>query len=339
MGRHPRPPAPRLPRHRRLARPPLRQPRAQHRRIQDAPECAARRDHPCQRSGRRAGHRVRAADARQPRRRARCRDRYRHRDPGPHGARVRHPARARRRPRGGGCLRGRARHPRGRRPAAARDAFGHRHRCLRSGRLHDGQRRRSEHSGPPPVTARLPFPEAWRVVLVMDPCAGRGHGREKSRPFDACRRSRRNAAAHLCHMALMQILPALRRPISSPSRGASASCSGCVGDHFAAGSGRRFTSPQVAEALAFAESVGLPGVGQSSWGPTGFVLLPTIGPCAQWVADAQRRFGGPLRCAFVWWRPATMATVVSFTTTPASDRTRRPPARCPAETLSAMRKP
>ncbi len=45
-----------------------------------------------------------------------------------------------------------------------------------------------------------------------------------------------------------------------------------VGDHFAPHQGGRYASPAVADALARAAARGVPGYGQSSWGPTGFLL-------------------------------------------------------------------
>ncbi|MGH6944524.1 MAG: GHMP kinase, partial [Geminicoccaceae bacterium] len=46
-----------------------------------------------------------------------------------------------------------------------------------------------------------------------------------------------------------------------------------VGDHFAPAQGGRFASPAVTDALAWLEAEGIPGIGQSSWGPTGFALV------------------------------------------------------------------
>jgi len=46
-----------------------------------------------------------------------------------------------------------------------------------------------------------------------------------------------------------------------------------VGDHFARAQGGRFTSAKVADALLELEREGAVGLGQSSWGPTGFCLV------------------------------------------------------------------
>ena len=50
-----------------------------------------------------------------------------------------------------------------------------------------------------------------------------------------------------------------------------------VGDYFAPAQSGRFTSPAVSEVLAWLEAEGITGVGQSSWGPTGFAILADDG--------------------------------------------------------------
>ncbi len=64
-----------------------------------------------------------------------------------------------------------------------------------------------------------------------------------------------------------------------------------VGDHFAVAQGGRYTSPAVAEVLRWAEAEGFAGVGQSSWGPTGFVLTASADDAEELVRAARRRFG------------------------------------------------
>ena len=95
----------------------------------------------------------------------------------------------------------------------------------------------------------------------------------------------------------MQILPGLREQRLEPVAEGIAELQRCVGDHFAPAQGGRFTSAAVADALALAEAVGHAGVGQSSWGPTGFVLLPDQTSADDLVATMRRRFGelSPLR--------------------------------------------
>lgn len=149
----------------------------------------------------------------------------------------------------------------------------------------------------PSVTSRLPFPDPWRVLLVMD-ARGQGlHGSEEAAAMNGLPPFPREIAAHLCHLTLMQILPGLREQRLEPVAAGIAELQRHVGDHFAPAQGGRFTSKAVADALTFAESLGHTGVGQSSWGPTGFVLLPHQAAAEELVAAVRRRFGqlSPLR--------------------------------------------
>lgn len=149
----------------------------------------------------------------------------------------------------------------------------------------------------PPVTARLEFPEAWRVLLVMD-ARGQGlHGRQELDAFRKLPPFPSDLAAHLCRLTLMKILPGVKENCLQPVAEGVAELQRCVGDHFAPAQGGRFTSAAVADALAWAESCGHCGVGQSSWGPTGFVLLPDQQSAERLLAQARGRFGelSPLR--------------------------------------------
>lgn len=149
----------------------------------------------------------------------------------------------------------------------------------------------------PPVTARLPFPDDWRVLLIMDVRAQGLHGNHELEAFRLLGEFPREMAAHLCHLTLMQILPGVQeRRFDAVAEGI-AELQRLVGDHFAPAQGGRFTSREVAEALAWAEQAGHRGIGQSSWGPTGFVLLPDAETALRTLVEARRRFGelSPLR--------------------------------------------
>lgn len=143
----------------------------------------------------------------------------------------------------------------------------------------------------PPVTAQLPFPADWRVLLVMDDRTRglSGHG-EKS-AFGELPPFPRETAAHLCHLALMQIMPGVREADLDPVARGIAELQRCVGEHFAPAQGGCYTSREVGDALDLATRLGFPGVGQSSWGPTGFVLLPDSEAARYLVAEIDRRRG------------------------------------------------
>lgn len=146
-------------------------------------------------------------------------------------------------------------------------------------------------TGSPPVIARMAFPEHWRVVLLLDR-RGKGlHGASEVEAFRRLPPFPAERAAHLCRLALMQIMPALAEHDLDPVARGIAELQRVVGDHFAPAQGGRFTSPAVSEALAWAQDQGFPGIGQSSWGPTGFVLTGGEEQATQLVERLRSRFG------------------------------------------------
>ena len=141
----------------------------------------------------------------------------------------------------------------------------------------------------PPVTARLAFPADWRVILLLDPLRQGVHGEAEFAAFRDLPLFPGAAAAQICRLALMQVLPALAEA-DLPRFGAGiGEIQAIVGDHFAPAQGGRFASPQVAKALDVLTRAGAHGPGQSSWGPTGFAFAPNapdaLRLCAALCAD------------------------------------------------------
>jgi beta-RFAP synthase len=151
---------------------------------------------------------------------------------------------------------------------------------------------RGQHDDAPPVIFRAAFPEAWRFVLVLDTDAHGLHGPEELSAFERLPVFPAERAGHLCRLALMQLLPALTEQDLPRFGAALTELQQIIGDHFAPAQGGRFTSRRVAQALAWLEQAGATGIGQSSWGPTGFALAGDPAQAAQLAAGAEREFGG-----------------------------------------------
>ncbi|WP_082979763.1 beta-ribofuranosylaminobenzene 5'-phosphate synthase family protein [Labrys sp. WJW] len=144
---------------------------------------------------------------------------------------------------------------------------------------------RGEDDRAPPILARLPFPEDWRVLLVFDTSSHGLHGEAEVSAFRQLPPFPEAAAAHLCRLALMRILPAAAgRDVEAFGAGV-AELQRVVGDHFASAQGGRFTSPIVTKVLAACEQRGFGGIGQSSWGPTGFVIIGSDSEARRLVAE------------------------------------------------------
>jgi beta-RFAP synthase len=125
----------------------------------------------------------------------------------------------------------------------------------------------------PPVLARVAFPEAWRVLLILDPRAQGVHGENESKAFAALPDFPEATAARLCHLALMRLLPGLAEGDISAFGSALTETQQIVGNHFAAAQGGwTWTSMAVGRLAERMAGMGAAGIGQSSWGPTGFAF-------------------------------------------------------------------
>ncbi|MBY6263458.1 GHMP kinase [Azospirillum sp. 412522] len=163
---------------------------------------------------------------------------------------------------------------------------------------------------PPPVISRMALPEAWRMLLVFDD-ANRGlSGTAETVAFRDLPPFPADKAAHLCRLALMVGLPALAEGDAVRFGAAVTELQSVVGDHFAPAQGGRFSSPDVAEVLRWLPSAGAAGVGQSSWGPTGFAIFGDAGSAERAAEDARARWRGQANLRFVVCRGRNRGAVV-----------------------------
>jgi beta-ribofuranosylaminobenzene 5'-phosphate synthase len=158
---------------------------------------------------------------------------------------------------------------------------------------------RGADDSPPHVVSRLSFPEAWRILLVFDSLDQGIHGGNESAAFEALPKFPAESAAYLCRLVMMQLLPSLADANIVDFGRAVTALQRTVGDHFAPAQGGRYASPAVAEALAWLESQGAAGVGQSSWGPTGFAILATELEAERLLRRARERWPDSGRLSFM----------------------------------------
>jgi len=127
----------------------------------------------------------------------------------------------------------------------------------------------------PPIVVRLDFPDAWRIVLVLDERLHGLHGGQEGAAIAALPPFPAPAAAQLCHQLVMRVLPGVaERDFARFSEGV-ATLQEANGRYFAAAQGGgMFVSESVARVLLGARERFGAAVGQSSWGPTGFAFVP-----------------------------------------------------------------
>lgn len=144
----------------------------------------------------------------------------------------------------------------------------------------------------PPVIARMEIPAEWRFILIFDERGQGLHGKQEIEAFDALPPFPASETARLCHLLLMQALPALAEGDIVGFGAVITELQNAVGDHFAPAQGGRFTSPEVGEALAWLGAQGAVGLGQSSWGPTGFCLVESPAGAARLIDLIRGRYAG-----------------------------------------------
>lgn len=126
--------------------------------------------------------------------------------------------------------------------------------------------------GTPPLLSRLAVPDSWRVLLVLDRAAHGLSGAGERAAFASLPPMADAVSGEICRRVLMQALPAAAES-DLPAFGAAITrIQALLGDHFAPAQGGRFTSPAVAGVMAALASAGAVGIGQSSWGPSGFAF-------------------------------------------------------------------
>jgi beta-ribofuranosylaminobenzene 5'-phosphate synthase len=139
------------------------------------------------------------------------------------------------------------------------------------GVLVEAGKRPSEHVAP--LVARLPFPESWRIVLILPPWGKGLHGLAESQVFrDLAGPMDQSTTDALCRLVLLGMLPALVEQDLPAFGEALYDFNRRVGEAFRRVQGGRYSHAQTADVVAFVRRQGVSGVGQSSWGPAIFAL-------------------------------------------------------------------
>jgi beta-RFAP synthase len=144
---------------------------------------------------------------------------------------------------------------------------------------------------PAPLLSRVALPLQWRVLLALDPRARGLSGEQEKAAIAALKPMPRSAVADICHQVLMRILPGAATGEFAPFAAGLTSMQRTLGQHFApAQQGRAYTSAAVGRLIEWIGAHGPAAIGQSSWGPTGFAVLPS-GEAAESLLAAAREAG------------------------------------------------
>jgi beta-ribofuranosylaminobenzene 5'-phosphate synthase len=126
-----------------------------------------------------------------------------------------------------------------------------------------------------PLIARHPLPDGWRFVLAR-PADSEGLSGEAERAaFAALPAVSASWTAELCRLALLGLVPAAIAADFAAFSEALFDYGRLAGRCFAAGGAGSFASEPLERLVVRIRELGGVGVGQSSWGPTLFVVMPS----------------------------------------------------------------
>jgi beta-ribofuranosylaminobenzene 5'-phosphate synthase len=156
-----------------------------------------------------------------------------------------------------------ARLERGRRSGIGIGTFG------RGGAVVDGG---PQNGRVPEVLWRVRFPDAWRVLLIFDPAETGVHGENEVAAFAGLPDFTESETTELTRRILEAALPALAAEDFETFCAEIGYLQQVMGTYFGPIQGGPYVSAGVSAALKGLARDGVTGLGQSSWGPTGFAF-------------------------------------------------------------------
>ena len=149
---------------------------------------------------------------------------------------------------------------------------------------------RGKNTRVPPTLAHHAFPETWRTLLILDQSDAGLHGTHEADAFSTLPEFSDQCAANLSRQVLTRILPGIvEKDVREFGLGVR-EIQQRIGDYFAPAQGGRYTSKAVAEVIEYLIEKDIPGVGQSSWGPTGFAFVDSETNAHAMLRQVQQKF-------------------------------------------------
>jgi beta-ribofuranosylaminobenzene 5'-phosphate synthase len=143
--------------------------------------------------------------------------------------------------------------------------------------------------GLPELAGRLPFPAAWRILLIFDPNSTGLAGASEAAAFASLPDFPEAETAELYRRINNAALPALAACDFQSFCAQIGYLQSRMGTYFASLQGGPYTSPAVSDVLGWLSAQGLIGIGQSSWGPTGFAFVASAAEGEVLLREARHR--------------------------------------------------
>jgi beta-ribofuranosylaminobenzene 5'-phosphate synthase len=142
---------------------------------------------------------------------------------------------------------------------------------------------------PAPLLSRIALPEAWRVLVVQDGAHQGLSGADERHAIAALSPLPQALAADICHQVLMRVLPGAACAEFAPFAAGVTRIQQVLGEYFAPAQGASaYTSAAVGRLIEWVgASDQRAAIGQSSWGPTGFAIVPSQAQAEQVIGAAR----------------------------------------------------
>ncbi len=127
-----------------------------------------------------------------------------------------------------------------------------------------------------PLVRRVALPDAWRFVLIGSDAAEGLAGARETEAFASLPPVPESVTNELCREAMLHLVPAAVEGVFDEFSESLFRFGRLAGSCFAGTQGGAFASPRLAQLVETIRSLGVAGVGQTSWGPTLFTLLPDV---------------------------------------------------------------
>lgn len=124
-----------------------------------------------------------------------------------------------------------------------------------------------------PLLSRVPFPDQWRIVLICRAGERGLHGLEETQTLqELSEEESSDQPDRLCRLVLLGLLPALVEKDFLTFGEALYEFNHAIGEAFAEKQKGIYSHPGSAEIVSALRMQKIPGVGQSSWGPTLYAI-------------------------------------------------------------------
>lgn len=162
------------------------------------------------------------------------------------------------------------------------------HGCFGGGFIVEGGK--ADSSELSPKVMQHPFPDPWRIVLVR-PAALHGIAGERERQaFALLPRLPDELTARMCRLVLLGLAPAVVEADLGRFGEALYELQRLAGECFKLAQGGVYADPLLSRIVKFIRDCGVPGVGQSSWGPTLYAISGDQEQAEWLAARLQRQF-------------------------------------------------